>query len=794
MKIRNQINLSILAAFVPLAIIMVFIVSFFGIRLFSAELKNRLNILSIDHAENIRVYLNGQKQIVSNLAASQVMRDFLYLSIDSDDYQNQKSRTESRLIRTLAANSDIYEFSLLDKKGVVAASTDKTQVGQDKSDNLCYTQGQKKIYIRDIHFSEVILDYSYEISAPIISDQTGAILGVIVARFKVDYLNSLLANHAGLGKTGEIFLVNFEKYLITPSLYLGKEKILKQKIETQNVKECFSPEEIREVMENGYNEFHQGHQPVINYTDYRFIKVVGTHAYIPEVNWCLVTKIDQKELFKPISQIILFLGFIVILVILLLVLVGTIIAKKITKPLEELHHGTEIVEQGNLDYLVGIKAKNEIGQLSQSFDKMTSAIKKSRAEIDLKVAEQTKDIFEKQKYLEDQQKAVLNILEDIEEEKENVSKEKDKINAILQSIGDGVFVVDNDLKITMFNQVAADISGFSIKEAVGKSYYKVLNFIYEKDKKINDKFVKDAISTGQVQEMSNHTLLIRKDKTQLAVADSAAPLKDKSGKVIGCVVVFRDVTKEREIDKMKTEFVSLASHQLRTPLSAIKWFLEMVLNGDAGKINEEQKEYLQQAFDSNKRMVKLVNDLLNVSRLEMGRLAVDPTPSDLIKLCQTLVSELTPLINANNLKFKFNKPQKLPQINLDQKLISQVVGNFLSNAIKYSKGGGNIELLIEVLAKDIKVSVKDSGLGIPKNQQNKIFEKFFRADNVTTADTEGTGLGLYVAKKVIEVSGGQIGFSSVENKGSTFWFTLPLSGSKKVSGEKTLENTVNLKK
>jgi len=284
--------------------------------------------------------------------------------------------------------------------------------------------------------------------------------------------------------------------------------------------------------------------------------------------------------------------------------------------------------------------------------------------------------------------------------------------------------------------------------------------------------------------------LIKKDGTKIAVADSAAPLKDKDNKVFGCVVVFRDVTKEREIDKMKTEFVSLASHQLRTPLSAIKWFLEMVLGGDAGKINEEQKELLQQASESNERMINLVNGLLNVSRIESGRLTLEPKLTDLVKLSKTVISEVNPIIKAHNQKLNFLASKDIPKVNIDPKLISQVIANLLSNASKYTPARGKIDFNIQVKDKDIIFTVKDNGMGIPQSQQNKIFEKFFRADNVVSTDTEGTGLGLYVAKAVVEASGGNIGFNSTEKKGSTFWFRLPLSGSKGIKGEKSLEKIV----
>jgi len=503
--------------------------------------------------------------------------------------------------------------------------------------------------------------------------------------------------------------------------------------------------------------------------------------------WFLLISKDTSEALLPLNKIKNYTAIGFLVSIISAIFLSLFISKSLTKPIRKLHLGIEIIEHGNLSHKVGIPGRDEISQLSRSFDKMTANIKKLYASVDKKVLQQTQEIINKQKDMENQQKAIMNILEDIDEEKENIKTEKDKINTVLQSIGDAVFVVDNRFRIMVFNPAAAVISGYSIEEALGKPYDKILKFIYEKDGRVNNAFVKEAISSGQTKEMANHTILIRKNGSRVAVADSASPLKDRFGQMSGCVVVFRDVTKEREIDKMKTEFVSLASHQLRTPLSAIKWFLEMLLNGDAGKINGEQTEYLQQAFDSNERMITLVNSLLNISRIEAGRLALDPKPTDFIALSKIIVQELTPSIKARNLNFKFIKPNSLPKVNVDSELISQVIKNLLSNSIKYTPARGQIDYKIEIKGKDIVFTVKDTGMGIPKNQQYKLFQKFFRADNVAAKDTEGTGLGLYVAKSVVELSGGQIDFESVENKGTTFWFSLPLTGSKKIKGERKLE-------
>lgn len=249
----------------------------------------------------------------------------------------------------------------------------------------------------------------------------------------------------------------------------------------------------------------------------------------------------------------------------------------------------------------------------------------------------------------------------------------------------------------------------------------------------------------------------------------------------------RDVTQERKVDKIKTEFVSLASHQLRTPLSAIKWFLEMMIEGDAGKLTKKQLEFLQYAFDSNERMIALVNDLLNVSRLETGQLEIKPEATDLVKMSHSIINELTPIIKANNIKLKFEHQKNIPQIKIDPKLITQVIINLLSNAVKFAPINGKVNYTIGLDGKYMIFKIKDNGFGIPENQQLRVFEKFFRSDISIEKKIEGTGLGLYVAKQIVEISGGKIGFESEEDEGSTFWFTLPLAGSQVHKGVKRLE-------
>lgn len=231
--------------------------------------------------------------------------------------------------------------------------------------------------------------------------------------------------------------------------------------------------------------------------------------------------------------------------------------------------------------------------------------------------------------------------------------------------------------------------------------------------------------------------------------------------------------KLRMLDRTKDDFISMASHQLRTPLTSVKGYVSMVLDGDAGKVNELQKKLLNQSFLSSQRMVYLISDLLNVSRLRTGKFVIEPIATNLAEVIESEVEQLQETAKGRELTLTYHAPEHFPTLMVDENKLRQVIMNFIDNAIYYTPTGGTITINLVDKPQTIEFTVVDDGIGVPKSEQHHLFSKFYRAHNAKRARPDGTGLGLFMAKKVVIAQGGAVIFRSQEGKGSTFGFTFP---------------------
>ena len=433
--------------------------------------------------------------------------------------------------------------------------------------------------------------------------------------------------------------------------------------------------------------------------------------------------------------------------------------KERTKELEQKYTQLEF-QRNELDKTTKMLVRRDF-ELSETREKRERELKE--------LEKKTKESEESRKALmnmledaEESRKALVNILEDVEEARKEAEEERDKTQSIITNFADGLLLFNAKNKLSLVNPQAEKFFNIKKENIIGKSISSlnaipvikpVLDLVREEAKGV---FRKEAqLNKNSVLEVS------------------AVPIASEE-ETLGTLVILHDVTREKLIETMKTEFVSLAAHQLRTPLSAIKWTLRIFLDGDLGKIPPEQQDLLEKTYKSNERMISLINDLLNVTRIEEGRYLYRSTLTSLETVAQFVVNSYKEAIGRKGIKVELEKPKEpLPQVLIDVEKVRLAIQNLLDNAIRYTPTGGEVTISLKHDKKEIELSMKDSGLGIPRDQQERVFSKFFRAANVMRTDTEGSGLGLFIVKNIIEAHGGRIWFESEENKGSTFHFTLP---------------------
>lgn len=345
-----------------------------------------------------------------------------------------------------------------------------------------------------------------------------------------------------------------------------------------------------------------------------------------------------------------------------------------------------------------------------------------------------------------------------------VKEEKNKTLAIINNFSDGLLVLNGENKFSLINPQTEKFLKIKAEKLIGKSFSEIkkdsslapLAEIFGKE--LKDIFRKElAADKEPVLEVSSISIMSGEEK-------------------IGTLIILHDITREKALEKMKSEFVSLAAHQLRTPLSATKWSMRMLIDGDLGELKPEQKELLENGYQSNERMIGLINDLLDVARIEEGRFGYNFVFADIRGIIDKAIKEQSLIAKKRNIDIIFQKPSEhFPKVKIDPSKIELVIENLLENALYYTLSGGSIKISIKPRNEFfLEVTVKDNGIGIPKHQMSRLFSKFFRGENAVQMQTVGSGLGLFIAKNIVKEHGGEIWVDSKEGEGTEVHFTLLL--------------------
>jgi two-component system, sensor histidine kinase and response regulator len=331
----------------------------------------------------------------------------------------------------------------------------------------------------------------------------------------------------------------------------------------------------------------------------------------------------------------------------------------------------------------------------------------------------------------------------------------------------GIFLTDAGGQYLFVNQRWCEIAGITPEEATGQGWADALHG--EDRQRVFDEWY-TAVQAGR--EIASEYRYQPRQGEAIWVYSSAVALRDDAGQITGYLGTVTNITERKQAEQMKSDFVSFVTHQLRTPLAGIKWLLELA--AEEGEVPPDTLSYIQDARESADRLITLVNDLLDVSRLERGKLTITPEEIQLGALTQSVLEEVGPLVQEQGHRLSVTSAAGVPSVLMDQQLIRQVILNLTSNAIKYTPPNGEIAIEIGREESHLRWSIHDSGIGIPKEAMPRLFEKFYRAENALTVETEGTGLGLYLVRLILEQCAGRIWCESEEGKGSTFHFTLPL--------------------
>lgn len=741
------------------------------------------------HSKNIQV----TKQVELALDSTTLFTKMVASQKRVGDYLLQPTDVRKKDIVSLFDEYQKENFSylsiyLMDTKGLVHISTDRSFIGNNYGFRPYFAEALKGNPYVDVALGATTKKLGYYFSYPV--RDSNKVIGVIAV--KVDPSTVYKSIKSASPSDNEtimitnlhgviLFSTKIERELSTlgplsPSYQSELKKAnpfkgaaLKplQYEKPQKIVDSYSQPSTIEMMDGKDNE-----------------RELISIARVKNYPFYFVTETGLDSLISDIIDIARILGIGIFGSAILALTIVSIIIRKMLSPLDMLKKHADHLRRGDFSKKIDLHTGDELEDLGNSFNLMQDDLQKLYSGLEKKVDEKVQELQIQLKETDRTKQAMLNLLEDINLQKAEIEThaiELQKFQLAVENAHDHIVITDPEGIILYANKAVEKTTGFSNDEIFSKKAGCKALWGGRMDKKTYEVFWKCIKIDKKVflGEFNN----VKKDGQKYIAEAQVSPICDENGNVRFFVGIERDITKIKEVDRMKTEFISLASHQLRTPLSAMKWFLEMLLNGDAGKLNDEQKEFITNVDQSNNRMIELVNSLLNVSRIESGRIIIEPQPTNIKELITETLNEVKVQYKDKKQVVIINVHDSLPLIPLDQKLMRQVYLNLFTNAMKYSPPQSEILIFVSKENDMIISQVTDNGYGIPKKEQDHIFSKFYRATNAIKKETEGNGLGLYLVQSIIESSGGKIWFTSEEAKGTSFYFSIPLSGMKQKAGE-----------
>lgn len=447
-----------------------------------------------------------------------------------------------------------------------------------------------------------------------------------------------------------------------------------------------------------------------------------------EVIGVVIMESNIETVYSQISEIVKIFLNASLFAIVITIILAIIISQGISKPIAEMRTKTLAIAQGDYSGRIRIYGNDELGQLAETINDLSTKVKEAQ---------------------------------------ETTESERQRLDSVLKHMSDGVIATDRRGKITIVNNRAVDLLGLNREEAVGKSIMKVLDLSKE-------------FTFRQLLE-TNEDLILHIDEGE-GKADSIlqgefSVIQRDTGFISGVVCVLTDITEQEKVEQERRNFVSNVSHELRTPLTSVKSYTESLQDG-AWKDPDIAPQFLQVISTETERMIRMITDLLNLSRMDQGKLQLEREYVSMNDLFSHILDRFDMVLQSEayrnkNYKIQRDLTQRTLWVDIDQDKVTQVIDNIMNNALKYSPDGGTITCRLMETHNSVVLSITDEGMGIPRKDLQHIFERFYRVDKARARSMGGTGLGLAISREVLMLHGGRIWATSVENKGSTFFISLP---------------------
>jgi len=697
------------------------------------DAKNTINLVTTQAADKVNDFINIK------------LLGFLTHSQGAALLSQNLDLSQEDLLNLLLQEPDIQSLALLDTKGHEKIRVDKQQVYpksqlQDLSNSAAFKIASFKFgkeYISPVSYSsgEPMVIISVPVTYPLnslslktfssdslIPRSPDSVLGVLLGTVSLGQLSSKLES-LQVQKTGYVYIVDAQG---VPMTYPRKEFI---GVQTKQI----SKTEIEQFTNNWTDSLGIPTQT----KSLTGVDVMSNHKKISKTGWGIITEVPQADIVSDVQRIQRQTIAISIIPFSAIIILSIFFAQGLIRPIEYLVKGTESLSKSNFNFdFAKVQTGDELQQLAQSFEQMSKKI---------------------------------------EHEQHSLNAEKNTLTTVLANIVDGVIALDSSFRIVFLNQVAKTHMNFKGQQVIGKNIDKVIIF-KEKDEQTSIEDIIIEIKTSNLTISNAHKLVYPISPTENRTINLVvSPINISTETNIKYLITFYDITKEQELENMKLDFVSMAAHELRTPLTAIKGYLAYLHEELVSKITPDETTYLNRVMISSDQLSSLIENLLNVTKIERGVLKLDLGEFSMEKLIEESLVNLDQVAEQRKVKLTFIHPKTTLQNVLGDKFrIGQVFTNLVSNGLTYTHPGGEVEVSIQQQPDSIIVSVKDNGQGIPQSAIPHLFTKFYRVGGALEQGSKGTGLGLFISKSIIDRHNGKIWVESEVDKGSTFYFMLPL--------------------